>query len=205
MTTRDAFAALALERLLPDPPATWDHSDDDMNLKARMIPDGLTPKRAAVLVPVVCRADGLTVLLTQRTAHLSKHAGQVAFPGGKLDAGETPLDAALRETEEETGLARNFVTPLGYLKGYLTVTGYMVSPVVALVREGFELRPQTEEVDAIFEVPLTFLMNPANRETHAREWQGLTRKYYAYPYGERFIWGATAGMIKNMQEMLHAP
>jgi 8-oxo-dGTP pyrophosphatase MutT (NUDIX family) len=174
-----------------------------MNTKARMIPDGMKPKLAAVLVPIVCRGDDLSVLLTQRTAHLSKHAGQIAFPGGKRDDGETPLQAALREAQEETGLAADFVEPLGYLDGYLTVTGYLVNPVVALVRDGFTLQAEAGEVADIFEVPMSFLMNAANRETHSREWQGLTRHYYVYPFGERYIWGATAGMIKNLGDRLY--
>lgn len=190
-------------RLLREPPATWDASDDDMNVKARMIPDGIKPKPAAVLVPLVTHGDELRVLLTQRTAHLSKHAGQIAFPGGRRDEGETPLQAALRETHEETGIDPIFVEPLGYLDGYLTVTGYLVNPVVALLRDGYTLAPHDHEVADIFEVPLAFLMTKANRETHSREWQGLTRRYYAYPFGDRYIWGATAGMIKNMGDRLY--
>jgi 8-oxo-dGTP pyrophosphatase MutT (NUDIX family) len=190
-------------RLLTEPPSSWNSSDDDMNIKARMIPDGVKPKLAAVLVPIIYRGDDLTVLLTQRTAHLSNHAGQIAFPGGRRDVGEAPLQAALREAREETGLAAEFVQPLGYLDGYLTVTGYLVNPVVALVRDGFTLQPEAGEVADIFEVPLSFLLNAANRETHSREWQGLTRHYYAYPFGERYIWGATAGMIKNLGDRLY--
>jgi 8-oxo-dGTP pyrophosphatase MutT (NUDIX family) len=201
--SRPHFLARAAAKLLATPPPSWDASDDDMNLKARMIPDGVKPKHASVLIPVVSRGDALTVLLTQRTAHLSKHAGQIAFPGGRRDEGETALEAALRETREETGLAATFIEPLGYLDGYLTVTGYHVNPVVALVRDGFTLQAEANEVSEIFEVPLSFLMTPANRETHAREWQGLTRHYYAYPYGNRYIWGATAGMIKNLGDRLY--
>lgn len=195
--------ARAPARLLKEPPVSWDASDDDMNVKARMIPDGIKPKLAAVLVPLISRGDDLHVLLTQRTAHLSKHAGQIAFPGGRRDEGETPLRAALRETEEETGISPQFVEPLGYLDGYLTVTGYLVNPVVALLKEGYVLAPHDHEVADIFDVPLSFLMNAANRETHSREWQGLTRRYYAYPFGERYIWGATAGMIKNLGDRLY--
>ena len=201
--TKPQFLTRAASRLLATPPPSWNTSDDDMNLKARMIPDGIKPKLAAVLVPVVCRGDELTVLLTQRTEHLSKHAGQIAFPGGRRDEGESPLDAALRETREETGLSADFVQPLGYLDGYLTVTGYLVNPVVALVQDGFSLQAQEGEVADIFEVPLSFLMQPKNRETHSREWQGLTRRYYAYPYENRYIWGATAGMIKNLGDRLY--
>ncbi|MCA0432745.1 MAG: CoA pyrophosphatase [Proteobacteria bacterium] len=202
--TEGALRALAPSRLLQAAPATWNHSDDDMNVKARMIPEGVKPKPAAVLVPIVHRGDALSMLLTQRHAGLSKHAGQIAFPGGRCDDGETALQAALREAEEETGLLPGFVEPLGYLDGYLTVTGYVVTPVVALVRDGFALTPRAGEVDDVFEVPFDFLMQAANRETHAREWQGLTRHYYAYPYHGRYIWGATAGMIKNLDDRLHA-
>jgi len=200
---REQFLARADSRLLAEPPGSWNTSDDDMNLKARMIPDGIRPKLAAVLVPVVCRGDVLTVLLTQRTERLSTHAGQIAFPGGRRDDGESALETALRETREETGLSPDFVRPLGYLDGYLTVTGYLVNPVVALVQDGFSLQAEAGEVADIFEVPLSFLMQPGNRETHSREWQGLTRHYYAYPYGNRYIWGATAGMIKNLGDRLY--
>lgn len=194
---------LAAVRLLQAAPETWNRSDDDMNLKARMIPDGVKPKPAAVLVPIVQRGDELSVILTRRTADLSTHAGQIAFPGGRCDDGETSLAAALREAQEETGLASSFIEPLGFLDGYLTVTGYMVAPVVALVRDGFVLAPAPREVDEVFEVPFAFLMNAQNRETHARDWQGHKRKYYAYPYGDRYIWGATAGMIKNLDDRLN--
>jgi len=193
----------ATRNLLASPPPSWDASDDDMNVKARMIPDGIKPKHAAVLVGLISHGDAFSVLLTQRTAHLSKHAGQIAFPGGRLDEGETPLAAALRETYEETGIEPSFVEPLGYLDGYLTVTGYLVNPVVALLKEGYTLSPHDQEVADIFEVPLAFLLSERNRETHTREWQGLTRRYYAYPFGERYIWGATAGMIKNLGDRLY--
>jgi 8-oxo-dGTP pyrophosphatase MutT (NUDIX family) len=139
-------------------------------------------------------------LLTQRKATLSKHAGQIAFPGGRIDPGETPLQAALRESEEETGLDRAFVEPLGYLDGYLTVTGYFVVPVVARISIGHQLTPQEAEVDEIFDVPLAFLLDPANCKIDTRDWKGLQRQYYVYPYQQRYIWGATAGMIKNLSD-----
>jgi 8-oxo-dGTP pyrophosphatase MutT (NUDIX family) len=180
-------------------PLTWDHSDDDMNTKARMIPDGVVPKLAAVLIGVLDNA-GPSVVLTLRKATLSSHGGQIAFPGGRLDVGETPLQAALREAFEETGLESRFVEPLGYLDGYLTVTGYFVVPVVARIVPGFELTPQVDEVDEIFEVPLDFLLDARNRETESRAWKGLVRSYYVYPYRTRSIWGATAGMIKNLSD-----
>lgn len=202
--TANTFSVAAKRALRRAAPETWDHSDDDMNVKARMIPEGVAPKAAAVLVGLVERDGALQLLLTQRHAGLSKHAGQVAFPGGRIDEGETALEAALREAEEETGLPPHHVEVLGYLDGYLTVTGYFVAPVVALLKDGFAVAPQPGEVDEVFEVPLSFLLDAANRETHTREWNGLTRRYYAYPYGERYIWGATAGMIKNLGDRLHA-
>lgn len=193
------FRARIAGRLHAAPSADARFSDDDLNPDARIIPSGVTPRAAAVLVPVVPRDDGLSLLLTQRTAHLASHAGQVAFPGGKIDAADAdPIAAALRETEEETGIARSFVEPLGYLDTYLTGTSYRVTPVVALLRPGFTVTPHVGEVADVFEVPLAFLMDPGNHQRHSREWQGKERFYYAMPYGERYIWGATAGMIRNL-------
>jgi 8-oxo-dGTP pyrophosphatase MutT (NUDIX family) len=190
--------------LLPQAPETWNRSDDDMNERARMIPENVKLRPAAVLIPIIMRGDEAMVLLTERTAHLSNHAGQVAFPGGRRDAGETALAAACREAHEEIGLAPEFIEPVGYLDGYLTITAYMVTPVVALIRPGFSLRAEANEVADIFEVPLAFLMTPQNREKHARDWKGMTRYYHAYPYEKRYIWGATAGMIKNLQDRMYA-
>jgi 8-oxo-dGTP pyrophosphatase MutT (NUDIX family) len=205
MITLDAFCARAVTALRPAAPESWDHSDDEMNSKAQMIPEGILPKAAAVLVGVMDKA-GPSVLLTQRKDTLSKHAGQIAFPGGRLDDGETPLDAALREAEEETGLQRRFVEPLGYLDGYLTVTGYFIVPVVARILPGHSLVAQPDEVEDIFDVPLQFLLDAKNRETQSRVWKGMTRHYYVYPYGQRYIWGATAGVIKNLSDRFqHAP
>ena len=200
------FRTLARERLHAAPPEIHKRSDDDLNPEARIIPPGAKPKPAAVLVPVVMRASGLTLLLTQRTAHMTSHAGQVAFPGGRIDDGDRgPVDAALREAEEETGLARQFVEPIGFLDTYLTSTAYRVVPVVALVREGFTIAPHAGEVAAIFEVPLAFLMDPAHHERHSREWQGKQRFYYAMPWQDRYIWGATAGMIRNLYHLMYEP
>jgi mutator protein MutT len=196
------FKLRAKSGLLTEPPVGWNRSDDDMNDRARMIPDGVVTKPAAVLVPIILRAEPM-VLLTQRHADLSKHAGQIAFPGGRVDAGETALQAALREATEEVGLEPQFVTPLGYLDGYLTITQYIVTPVVALVDAACSFTVQPQEVDDIFEVPLSFLMNPENRQTQSREWKGMTRHFYVYPHGERYIWGATAGMIKNLHDRLY--
>lgn len=192
-------------RLHAAPPVTARFSDDDLNPEARIIPPGVEPRPAAVLVPLVARPEGLTLLLTQRTAHLARHPGQVAFPGGKVDEADADVvAAALRETEEETGIARAFVEPLGYLDTYLTGTSYRIVPVVALLREGFTVSPHDGEVADVFEVPLAFLMNPAHHLRHAREWQGRQRFYYAMPFGERYIWGATAGMIRNLYMLMYA-
>jgi 8-oxo-dGTP pyrophosphatase MutT (NUDIX family) len=201
----DDFKVRAADGLLAEPPLDWNRSDDDMNDRARMIPDDVVVKPAAVLIPILLRPSGPTVLLTQRHADLSKHAGQIAFPGGRVDPGETSLQAALREAHEETGLHAAFVSPIGYLDGYLTITHYMVTPVVALVQEGFTLQAAAQEVEDMFEVPLSFLMNSDNRQTQSREWKGMTRHFYVYPHGDRYIWGATAGMIKNLHDRLYDP
>ncbi len=161
----------------------------------------LTP--AAVLFPIVLRDDGHTVLLTQRTAHLRDHAGQISFPGGRVEAhDQTPIETALRETEEEIGLSRERVEIVGFLPEYRTGTGFRVTPVVALVRPPFDLRPDPFEVAEIFEVPLAFLINPANHQQHSLHYRGALRHYFAMPYGDYFIWGATAGMIRSLSERL---
>jgi 8-oxo-dGTP pyrophosphatase MutT (NUDIX family) len=198
---------LAALRLHVSPPPFATRGDHDLNPDtAHEMNGGRNPVPAAVLVPLVARAAGLTVLLTQRTSHLAAHAGQVAFPGGKVDAGDAgPLAAALREAEEEIGLARRFVEPLGYLDLYTTGTGFSVAPTVALVTEGFTLNINPGEVAQTFEVPLAFLMDPANHQRQSREWRGKLRHFYAMPYQDHFIWGATAGMIRNLYETLSSP
>ena len=166
------------------------------------------PAPAAVLLPLVMR-ERLHLLLTQRTAHLSTHSGQIAFPGGKVDATDADATAAaLREAEEETGLSREHVEVLGTLPQYITGTSFFITPVVALVRPGFALQPNPHEVDDVFEVPLDFLMDPVHHRRHAYEWDGVVREWYSMPYQdgprERFIWGATAGMLRNFFHLLRA-
>ena len=195
---------LSAHRLSTEPPPLAGRGDHDLNPETAGEMSGSGKViAAAVLIPIVIRPTGLTVLLTQRTADLPSHPGQVAFPGGKVDPGDAgPLAAALREAEEEIGLDRRFVEPLGFLDGYQTGTGFRIVPAVALVEEGFSLRLNTREVADAFEVPLAFLLDPVNHLTHSREWRGKLRSFYAMPYGERYIWGATAGMIRNLYERL---
>ena len=183
-------------------PASGDHGTDRMlQILAREQP--IRP--AAVLVPVVDHPQP-TVLLTQRAEHLNDHAGQISFPGGKIDPTDaSPLYAALREAEEEIGLSREFVDPLGYLDLYGTSFGFRILPTVARVRPGFKLTISHAEVDDVFEVPLSFLMDPANHQVHSKEFRGIERSYYAMPFEQRYIWGATAGILVNLAARLREP
>jgi 8-oxo-dGTP pyrophosphatase MutT (NUDIX family) len=165
----------------------------------------LTP--ASVLIPIVARdgaaGAGLTVIFTQRAAHLKDHSGQVSFPGGRSAAHDvSPEATALRESREEIGLDSARVELLGRLSEYHTRTGYRITPVVGVVAPPFELRADANEVDEIFEVPLAFLLDPANHQRHSREWQGEMRSFFAMPYEGRYIWGATAGMLVNLSRFL---
>ncbi|MBI1905112.1 MAG: CoA pyrophosphatase [Rhodocyclales bacterium] len=154
---------------------------------------------AAVLVPLVVHPHGLNVLLTRRTDHLHHHPGQISFPGGRVEAGDTSrVVTALRETEEEIGLVPEQVELLGHLPDYLTGTGFCVTPVIGLVHPPLELQLDTFEVAEVFEVPLDFLMNPDNHKVHSMEYQGRMREYHAMPYGDYYIWGATAGILVSL-------
>ena len=158
---------------------------------------------AAVLVPVVDRPDP-TVLLTQRTADLPSHAGQVAFPGGKIDPSDaTPAGAAMREAEEEIGLNHGVIEPIGYLDLYLTFSGFRVLPTVARIAPDYGLTLNPSEVADAFEVPLAFLMDVQNHALHSRDWKGVIRRYYAMPFGERYIWGVTAGILRNLYHRIY--
>ncbi|MEO3434174.1 CoA pyrophosphatase [Inquilinus sp. CAU 1745] len=195
-----------LRRRLPrfETPVTADRrkirGDHDLN------PDMLPPaslREAAVLIPLVEREDGLHILLTLRTDHLAAHAGQISFPGGRTEEeDEDALDAALRETEEEIGLPREKIDIMGRLDTYVTRTGFRIVPFVGLVRPPFTLEPDPFEVAEVFEVPLGFVLGPGKPERHSRIFQGRERFFYVFPYGERFIWGATAGMLLNLREAL---
>ncbi len=205
----DEFFARARMRLrlqtpagLTDPnvmPRRGDHDVDPVMEKIA----GVRPIRpAAVLVGIVDH-DEPTVLLTQRAQHLPDHPGQVSFPGGKIDkTDESPMHSALREAEEEIGLARENVAPVGYLDLYMTTLGYRIVPVIARVQPGFQLALNTAEVDEVFEVPLAYVMDLANMQKHSRDWNGITRHYYAITIGQRYIWGVTAGILRNLYERI---
>ncbi len=168
-----------------------------------VMPEGRTPIPAAVLVPVVNHPQGPTVMFTERTAHLHDHAGQVSFPGGRVD--DTDADrvaTALRETEEETGLHPSRVEIIGRLPDYDIMTGFRVTPIVGWVEPPYNLQPDPFEVEKVFEVPLEFLLDPENHQEHSREVNGTIRHYYAMPYGEHYIWGATAGMVHMLYRAL---
>ena len=162
----------------------------------------LTP--AAVLIGLVERAAGLTVILTRRSDNLRRHTGQVALPGGRQDPGETPLRTALREAHEEVGLEPHFVHPVGLSTPYQTGTGYLITPVVGFVRPGFTLTPNPGEVADIFETPFSWLMDLSNYEEHERELPtGEKRRFYATTHDEKYIWGATAGILRALHERLY--
>lgn len=170
-----------------------------------IVPVPETWKPASVLVPLINHAPGITVLLTQRTADMPSHAGQVAFPGGRRQAEDADAAAtALRETEEEVGIPARFIDVIGAVDLYRTGTGYEITPIVGIVTPGFTIRADPREVADVFEVPLEHFLDEVNHKVDSRQYQGRERRYYAMPYGERYIWGATAGMLKNLHFILTA-
>jgi 8-oxo-dGTP pyrophosphatase MutT (NUDIX family) len=210
LVTGSEFFSRAQERLTFDVPEALTNPDaiarpDPHNADPAVLAAiaAVRPTRpAAVLVPVVQR-DEPSVLFTERTAGLTAHGGEISFPGGKIDAGDaTPVAAALREAEEEIALSRRFVSPIGYLDLHMTPFGHRILPVLAHVREGFSLRINHSEVADVFEVPLAFLMSPKNHKRESRDWSGLTVTLYAIHFGNRKIWGATAGILRNLYERL---
>lgn len=195
--TREAIA----ERLArPAPPPGPDE------LHRITLGEGARVTYAAVMVPLVNRPEGLQLLLTQRTAHLADHAGQISFPGGRVEPQDASREeTAFRETEEEIGLARTHVALLGRLPDYEIPSGFRITPIVGWIEPPFELRPDPIEVAEVFEVPLAHLLDPANQQRHFRMLGERRRDYWAIPYGERFIWGATAAMLLMMDRTLRDP
>jgi 8-oxo-dGTP pyrophosphatase MutT (NUDIX family) len=185
----------------PPLPLAPTRSDYDLNPDLRpATPRTLWP--AAVLIPIIARAEP-TVLFTRRTDHLSRHAGQVSFPGGRANADDRSLvETALRETREEIGVTEDYVSVAGFLDAHETGTGYAILPVVGVLREGFTVVPEVNEVAEIFEVPLGFLLDPANHELRSSEWQGRKRDFYAFTYNGHYIWGATAAILVNFRNRL---
>jgi 8-oxo-dGTP pyrophosphatase MutT (NUDIX family) len=207
--SESSFRDAARRKLHAEPPGPANPAiaagPSDFDLNPEILAEGTfdpAARAAAVLVPVVKRPE-LSLLFTQRTDHLPAHAGQIAFPGGKTEESDAgPVATALREAREEIGLDPSLVEPLGFLDSYRTGTGYLITPVVALVDPGFALNLNSDEVVDAFEVPLPFLMDARNHQVHVRQLGGRERRFYAMPYGDRFIWGATAGILRNMHERL---
>lgn len=183
-----------------------EHGDHKLNPDMVDDLERVARREAAVLIPVIDDgAPDARLILTTRTRALRKHSGQIAFPGGAIDPDDASAEAAaLREAQEEIALQPHFVEPVGRLPTYLTMTGFRITPVLGLVKPGFRLKANPAEVDDVFEVPLSFLMNPANHMRESRVWEGRERHYYTMPYGDRFIWGVTAGIVRTLYERLYA-
>lgn len=180
------------------------YGDHSLNPDLAPLFDTASLRDAAVLVPVVDRGDEASVILTKRTEKLRSHSGQIAFPGGRVDPGDpTPEFAALRETEEEIGLGADFIDVIGRMPDYVSGSGFRIAPVLGVVRPGFFLTINEDEVEDAFEVPLSFLMNPRNHNRESRIWQEKERFFYTMPFGERYIWGITAGIIRTLYERLY--
>jgi 8-oxo-dGTP pyrophosphatase MutT (NUDIX family) len=202
---RASARAIPIEHVDKAHTASFFRGDHDLNPDLPTATAAHTTLRsAAVLVPVVDRGGETSVILTQRAAHLKSHGGQVAFPGGKMEKDETALHAAMRETMEEIGLAATHIEPIGLLDTYRSGTGFTIVPVLAMVSPGFSLTIDASEVADVFEVPLEFLMTPKNHRQHSVETHGRVRHFHAMPYGDRYIWGVTAGILRTMYERLYA-
>lgn len=198
------FIARAQARLAAAPGLAdaGERGDHDLTPQFRP-PPGASARAAAVLVPVIARPEP-TLLFTQRAAHLPHHPGQISFPGGKIEPTDSgPLAAALREAQEEVGLAPSLVRPMGYLDPYLSRTGFRIVPVVGLIDPDLTLALNPDEVDEAFEVPLAFLMSPDNHQRQQREAEGLLRTFHAMTYGRHHIWGVTAGILRNLYERIY--
>ena len=190
-----------IEKTLAEYEPARRRGDADLNPGMKPMRDPLTP--ASVLVPLVIREEGLNLMLTLRTAHLNDHAGQVSFPGGRVeDDDRDVVDTALRETEEEVGLDRQNIRTLGQLDPYITRTGFHVTPIVGIVQPPFDLQPDSFEVEEVFEVPFSFFMDRGNHEKREYNFESKKRFFYAMPYDNYYIWGATAGMIVNLVDIL---
>lgn len=189
-------------RALDDPPQPpgWNATDFP-----ELWSDDTPLRPAAVLLPIVCRGDALSMLFTRRNERMRHHAGQVSFPGGAVDAGDTDaIAAALRETHEETGITTDFVQPFGFLDCFDTISGFTVAPVIGLVRDGFKLAPNADEVAEVFEVPLDFILAPDRMQRQEILWRGRPREIFEFDYAGRRIWGATAAILQNLLRRLEA-
>ncbi|MBP1852570.1 CoA pyrophosphatase [Rhizobium halophytocola] len=204
--TADDFRRRALNQSGAPIDEAWrDHGDHLLNPETILEVADLKLKDAAVLIGVIDDQDAPRVILTQRTATLRKHSGQISLPGGGIDDTDaSPEEAALREAEEEIGLDPALVEPLARLPVYLAGSGFRIVPVLSLIKPGFSLKPNPDEVAEVFDVPLSFLMDPDNHRQESRMWQGRVRHIYAMPYGERYIWGITAGILRTLYERLYA-